>query len=129
MDLEGNTSIFYERQQDFKKKFHSAVEKEYKAKQTQESYVTKARDKYEQDCMRINSYTAQSSLVQGKDYDKLQMKLDRVRQTVGANEKDFDNFTRAYAETAERWEMIWVDYCDKSQDLEEDRIDFVSTLR
>ena len=48
-----------------------AIEKLYKQKQTQEAYVGKSREKYEQDCIKINGYTAQSSLVQGRDLDKV----------------------------------------------------------
>jgi len=124
-ELEGQVTIFHERQMDFKKKFQSAIEREYKAKQTQEAYVNKSREKYEQDCMRINSFAAQRRLVQGRDYEKLTLKLDKVKQSIGADERDFANFVRAYKETHERWQMIWVDFCDKSQDLEEDRIDFM----
>ena len=64
-DLESPAAAFYSRQLQHKKVTQAAIEKDFKTKQTQETYVNKAREKYEQDCMRINSYTAQSSLVQG----------------------------------------------------------------
>ena len=75
--------------------------------------------------MRINSYTAQSSLVQGRDLDKIQGKLDRARQTVTANERDFANFAKALQGIVEKWEKDWKAYCDASQDLEEERIEFM----
>jgi len=87
--------------------------------------VDKAREKYEQDCMKINSYTAQSSLVQGKDLEKIQLKLDRAKQTVQSNEREFANFTRAFESTVQRWEQDWKAFCDGCQDLEEARIDFM----
>lgn len=75
--------------------------------------------------MKINSYTAQSTLVQGKDLDKINMKLDRAKQTVTANERDFANFARALQETCHKWEKNWKSYCDGCQDLEEERIEFM----
>lgn len=94
-------------------------------KQTQESYVNKAREKYEQDCIRINSYTAQASLVQGKDLEKINLKLERTQQTVQTNEREFANFAKALQDTVQKWEQDWKSFCDSCQDLEEQRIEFM----
>ena len=75
--------------------------------------------------MRINSYTAQSTLVQGKDLEKIQAKLERARQTVTSNERDFKNFARELESTVERWERDWKLFCEACQDLEEERIEFM----
>ncbi|THH05465.1 hypothetical protein EW145_g4774 [Phellinidium pouzarii] len=124
-ELETPATAFVARQAQFKRNAQSIIEKAYKNKQTQEAYVTKAREKYEADCMRINSYTAQSTLVQGRDLDKIQLKLDRAKQTVTANERDFANFARALQGTVEKWERDWKAFCDACQDLEEERIEFM----
>jgi hypothetical protein len=113
------------RQAHFKKNYQAAVEKEFKTKHTQESYVNKAREKYEADCVRINSYTAQSTLMQGKDLDRINVKLERAQQTVQANEKDFANFSKALQDTVQKWEQDWKVFCDSAQDLEEERLDFM----
>lgn len=123
--IEGEVTAFAARQNEFKKKAQANVEREFKAKQTQESYVIKARDKYEQDCLRINSFTAQATLVHGKDLVKINQKKERAEQSVGANERDFANFAKAYDETAARWEEIWKTYCDWCQDLEEERMELM----
>ena len=81
-ELESPVGAFAARQGQFKRGAQAIIEKAFKNKQAQEGHVAKAREKYEADCMRINSYTAQSTLVQGKDLEKIQMKLDRARQTV-----------------------------------------------
>ena len=65
----------------------AAIDKAFKAKREQEGLVTKvslvkgayrvadidgqARDKYRTDCVAINGLSAQTSLTQGKDYDKV----------------------------------------------------------
>lgn len=124
-ELEVKATQFLADQHMHKKQWQNPIEKDFKAKQTQESYVNKAREKYEQDCMRINSYTAQSTLVQGKDLDKITLKLERAQQTVHTNERDYFNFSKTYADTAAKWEQAWKGFCDSCQDLEEERLDFV----
>lgn len=75
--------------------------------------------------MRINSYTAQSTLVQGKELERIQTKLDKTRQTVQANEREYAQYARALADTTSRWEKEWKVFCDTCQDMEEDRIEFM----
>ncbi|KAG6847942.1 hypothetical protein H0H93_004710, partial [Arthromyces matolae] len=101
-ELENTTASFHARQLHHKKTFQAGIEKEFKNKQAQEAHVNKSREKYEQDCVRINSYTAQSSLVQGKDLEKVQLKLERAQQTVQTNEREFSNFARILQETVGR---------------------------
>lgn len=124
-DLEAQCSSFLARQTHFKRTIQATIEKEYKTKHTQQSYVNKAREKYESDCVRINSYTAQSTLMQGKDLDRINAKLERAQQTVQANEKDFANFSRALQDTVQKWEQDWRAFCDACQDMEDDRMEFM----
>ncbi|KAH7099880.1 hypothetical protein BKA62DRAFT_640553 [Auriculariales sp. MPI-PUGE-AT-0066] len=122
--LETGVTEICTKQANFKRNEMANIEKMFKSKQAQEAYVEKAREKYEADCLKINSYTAQATLVQGRDFDKLQLKLDRARQTVQANERDYINFSRALADTYVKWEREWKAFCDKAQDLEDERIEF-----
>jgi hypothetical protein len=124
-DMEAPTTAFHHRQLSQKKTQQTNIEKEFKTKQAQEAHVNKAREKYEQDGMRINAYTAQSSLVQGKELDKIQTKLERATQTVQVNEREFANFAKILADTTQKWELSWKAFCDNCQDLEEQRIEFM----
>lgn len=124
-ELEGPTAALHARQLQHKKQQQAAIEKEFKNKQAQEAHVNKAREKYEADCVRINSFTAQSSLVQGKDLEKIMVKLERAQQTVQVNEKEFFNFTKVLQETTQKWEQSWKAFCDSCQDLEEERLMFM----
>ncbi|TFY80260.1 hypothetical protein EWM64_g3754 [Hericium alpestre] len=117
-------AAFVARQTAHRKTQQAAIEKQFKTKQAQEAHVTKAREKYEADCLRINGLTAQATLVQGKDLEKIQRQLERTQQTVGANEKDFANFARILQDTTVKWEQEWKAYCDGCQDLEEERMEF-----
>ncbi|KAN0081661.1 hypothetical protein V8E55_009285 [Tylopilus felleus] len=124
-DLESQVSTFVTKQQQHKKVYQAAIEKEFKIKQSREHQASKAREKYEADCLRINSYTAQSTLVQGKDLEKIHIKLERAQQTVQVNENDYVQFTRLLQETMQKWEQDWRAFCDSCQDLEEERIEFM----
>ncbi|KAF9262655.1 hypothetical protein L218DRAFT_960132 [Marasmius fiardii PR-910] len=124
-DIENQANVFCAKQNNHKKVYQSVIEKQFKQKQIQEASVTKAREKYEQDCMRINSYTAQSSLVQGKDLEKITLKLERAQQTVQENEREFARWARVFQDTAAKWETDWKAFCDTCQDIEEDRMEFM----
>jgi len=124
-DLEGQTAAFFAKQQHHKKTYQTAIEKEFKIKQTREQHATKAREKYEADCLRINSFTAQSTLVQGKDLEKIHLRLERAQQTVQVNENEYAQFSRVLQETTQKWEQDWKAFCDSCQDLEEERMEFM----
>lgn len=124
-DLEGPTNTLLNRQLQHKKNYQSAIEREFKLKQQQESHVARAREKYESDCMRINSYTAQATIMQGKELEKIQTKLERAQQTVGANEQDFQKFSRILQDTTAKWEQDWKEFCDRCQDIEDERMEFM----
>lgn len=104
------------------------MEKKFKNKQSQEAYVSKAREKYKGDCIRITSYTQQSTFAKGKDLERIQAKLMRAQQTVQANEKDYETFTNALVELMPEWEAEWKDFCDACQDLEEERMEFMKDI-
>ncbi|KAG6865464.1 hypothetical protein C0991_002291 [Blastosporella zonata] len=123
--LEAQTSLMHAKQVNHRRNVQAAVEKKFKAKQTQESYVAKAKEKYDGDCARIQSYTQQCATAQGKDLERAQLKLRRAQQTVQANEMDFANFSQVLLDMMPGWEGDWKEFCDACQDLEEDRLDFM----
>ncbi|KAJ6497415.1 SH3 domain-containing protein [Mycena sanguinolenta] len=127
-ELEVQTTTLLNKQIAHRKNLQTPLEKRFKVKQTQESYVLKAREKYESDCLRIASYTQQIAVNPGKDIERLQLKLRRAQQTVQANEKDFASFTKTVLDMMPGWEKDWKEFCDACQDLEEDRLDFMKDI-
>lgn len=124
-ELEASTASFFAKQTQHRRTYQTAIDKEHKSKRTQEDHANRAREKYEQNCVQINSFTAQSSLVQGKDLEKITVKLERAQQTIHATERDYANFTRVLGETTTKWEQSWRQFCDSCQDLEEERLLFM----
>ena len=128
VDLEANTASFHTKQINHRRNVQAPLERKFKEKQVQESYVKKSREKYEADCARINSYTQQSTYMQGNDLVKVQQKLQRTRQTIQGNERDFAKFSKDLLDLLVPWEKEWKEYCDSCQDLEEERMDFMKDI-
>ncbi|KAF8309078.1 hypothetical protein DL93DRAFT_2063328 [Clavulina sp. PMI_390] len=124
-EVEAPTSEFISKQAHHKKTAYNSIEKAFKIKQQQESVVAKAREKYKTDCVNINLYTAQSSLVQGRDLDRILVRLDKAKQTVVQNERDYANYVATLQDTCNKWEGDWKMFCDHCQDLEDERIEFM----
>lgn len=124
-EIEMQASTFCVRQLHHKKDHQTRLANEFKRKHVQETFVTQAREKFEADCIRINSYTAQSSFARGKDLDKITLKLERAQQMVRVNERDFVNFARALRETTLKWQDEWRAFCDSCQDMELERLEFM----
>jgi hypothetical protein len=123
-EVENPVTAFVARQAQHRKTHLAAIKKRFKAKQAQEAHVNKSCKKYKQDCLRINAFSAQSTLVQGKDLEGISVKLERAPQTVHAKKREYANFACAPQESVAKWEQDWRQFCDSCQDLEDDRMAF-----
>ena len=127
-ELESPTAGFHTKQVTLRRTVQAPLERKVKERQVQESYVKKSREKYESDCLRIRSYTQQSTYMTGGDLQKVQQKLIRTQQTMQGNEKDYARFTKELLDMLPALEKEWKDFCDEFQDLEEDRMDFMKEI-
>ncbi|KAJ7592188.1 SH3 domain-containing protein [Mycena floridula] len=125
VEMEEPITNLLNKQIDHRRNVQAPLEKRFKQKQTQESYVVKAREKYQGDCIRITSYTQQIEVNQGRDIERIQRKLQTAQQTVQANERDYVDFSKDLAEMIPAWEADWKEFCDTCQDLEEERLEFM----
>ncbi|RMD40851.1 hypothetical protein DV735_g4267, partial [Chaetothyriales sp. CBS 134920] len=110
-----------------RKIIQNGVERLLKTKQNQTAQVNKARDKYEQDCLRIKGYLAQGHMVMGQEERKNKAKLEKTQINMASNSNDYEAAVKALEETTMRWNKEWKAACDKFQDLEEERIDFTKS--
>jgi hypothetical protein len=127
-DMEEVTAEFHGKQINHRRTVQAPLERKFRDKQVQESYVKKSREKYESDCVRIRSYTQQVTFMTGADLQKVQQKLARTQQTLQGNEKDYARFTKELLELLPAWEKEWKEFCDSCQDLEEERLDFMKDI-
>lgn len=100
------------------------IEKLLKTKNQQTAAVNKARDRFEQDCLKIKGYLAQGHMVMGQEERKNKAKLEKTQIQMSANSSEYETAVKVLEETTGRWNREWKAACDKFQDLEEERLDF-----
>ncbi|KNZ58240.1 hypothetical protein VP01_196g9 [Puccinia sorghi] len=125
--LEKKLAEFVARRETLKKNPQAAIERLYKKKSELIELMEKSRKKYEANAIAVNGLSAQTHLVQGRDYDKVTAKLEKAQQNVLMDEREYRSHVKNLKETTAEWNMQWKGYCDLVQDLEEERIDFMRT--
>ncbi|KAI9762119.1 MAG: hypothetical protein M4579_000599 [Chaenotheca gracillima] len=105
----------------------TGIEKLLKVKTQQTQTVNKARDRYEQDCLRIKGYLAQGHMVMGQEERKNKAKLEKTQIQLATTSNEYEAAVKILEETTGRWNREWKAACDKFQDLEEERLDFMKS--
>ncbi|KAM0750358.1 hypothetical protein T439DRAFT_326327 [Meredithblackwellia eburnea MCA 4105] len=116
---------FLAKRESARKDQQRAVEKLYKTKREQAEMVLKAKSKYETDTLDITGMNARAALSQGRELDKVTMKMEKIQQTIIVNERDYRNYVGVLKETTAQWNQAWRSYADLCQDQEEERLDFM----
>ncbi|KAK6442649.1 formin-binding protein [Oleoguttula sp. CCFEE 5521] len=102
----------------------TGIEKLLKTKNGQTAAVIKARDKFEQDCLKIKGYLAQGHMVMGQEERKNKAKMEKTQIQMSNSSQEYEQAVKVLEETTGKWNREWKAACDKFQDLEEERIDF-----
>ncbi|GJN90429.1 hypothetical protein Rhopal_003440-T1 [Rhodotorula paludigena] len=118
---------FVQKRDQARKTQQANVEKLWKMLLNQRQHVLKAKAKYQEDAIQINALHAQAALLQGRELDKVSIKLDKAQQTVEVNERDYRNYVNVLKETTVNWNMAWKTFCDLVQDQEEERLEFLKS--
>ncbi|KAI9792031.1 MAG: hypothetical protein M1833_001280 [Piccolia ochrophora] len=105
----------------------NGAEKLLKVKVQQSQAVSKLKDRYEQDCLRIKGYLAQGHMVMGQEERKNKAKLEKTQIHLATASNEYEHAVKALDETTGRWNREWKGACDKFQDLEEERLDFMKS--
>lgn len=126
-ELEEQLSAFTGGLKERRKIVQTGIEKLLKVKMQQTSSVNKARDRYEQDCLKIKGYLAQGHMVMGHEERKNKAKLEKTQVQLSGSSQEYEQAVRILEETTARWNREWKKACDNFQDLEEERIDFMKS--
>ncbi|KAL1989409.1 hypothetical protein VTN96DRAFT_171 [Rasamsonia emersonii] len=126
-ELEEPLAAFAGGMKERRKIVQSGIERLLKKKNEQTHAVNKARDRYEQDCLRIKGYLAQGHMVMGQEERKNKAKLEKTQIQLASNSSEYEAAVKVLEETTGRWNKEWKAACDKFQDLEEERIDFTKS--
>ncbi|EUC32665.1 hypothetical protein COCCADRAFT_98140 [Bipolaris zeicola 26-R-13] len=126
-ELEEPLAAFAGGMKERRKIVQNGIEKLLKLKMQQTSTMNKARDKYEQDCLKIKGFLAQAHMVMGQEERKNKAKLEKTQINLATTSADYEAAVKVLEETTGRWNRDWKAACDKFQDLEEERIDYTKS--
>ncbi|KAI9709695.1 MAG: hypothetical protein M1820_003097 [Bogoriella megaspora] len=126
-ELEEPLAAFAGGMKERRKIVQNGIEKLLKTKNQQTTSVNKSRDRYEQDCLKIKGYLAQGHMVMGQEERKNKAKLEKTQIQVSTTSNEYEAAIKILEETTGKWNRDWKTACDKFQDLEEERIDFMKS--
>lgn len=95
-----------------RKIIQTGIEKLLKTKNQQTTAVNKARDRYEQDCLKIKGYLAQGHMVMGQEERKNKAKLEKTQIQMSATSQEYEQAVKILEETTGRWNREWKAACD-----------------
>ncbi|KAH7345913.1 hypothetical protein BKA66DRAFT_325663 [Pyrenochaeta sp. MPI-SDFR-AT-0127] len=126
-ELEEPLAAFAGGMKERRKIVQNGIEKLLKLKMQQTATVNKARDRYEQDCLKIKGFLAQAHMVMGHEERKNKAKLEKTQINLSTTSSEYEAAVKVLEETTGRWNRDWKAACDKFQDLEEERIDYTKS--
>jgi len=95
-----------------RKVLQTGIEKLFKIKCQQTVALNKARDKYENDCLKIKGFTAQAHMVMGQEERKNRTKLEKTYAQMATTSGEYQQAVGALEETTGRWNREWKNTCD-----------------
>jgi hypothetical protein len=111
-ELEEPLAAFAGGMKERRKIVHNGIEKLLKLKMQQTSTVNKARDRYEQDCLKIKGFLAQAHMVMGHEERKNKAKLEKTQINLSTTSAEYEAAVKVLEETTGRWNRDWKAACD-----------------
>lgn len=111
-ELEEPLSAFTGGMKERRKIVQNGIEKLLKTKNQQSASVNKARDRYEQDCLKIKGYLAQGHMVMGQEERKNKAKLEKTQIQMSTTSNEYEAAVKILEETTGRWNREWKAACD-----------------
>lgn len=113
-ELEEPLAAFAGGMKERRKIVQNGIEKLLKMKMQQTAAVNKARDRYENDCLKIKGFLAQAHMVMGQEERKNKAKLEKTQIQLSDTERDYEAAVKILEETTGRWNRDWKGACDVS---------------
>jgi hypothetical protein len=111
-ELEEPLAAFAGGMKERRKIVQNGIEKLLKLKMQQTSTVNKARDRYEQDCLKIKGFLAQAHMVMGHEERKNKAKLEKTQINLSTTSSEYEAAVKVLEETTGRWNRDWKAACD-----------------
>lgn len=121
-ELEEQLSAFTGGLKERRKIVQTGIEKLLKVKMQQTAAVNKARDRYEQDSLKIKGYLAQGHMVMGHEERKNKAKLEKTQIQLSGSSQEYEQAVKILEETTARWNREWKKACDVRMPLKPGRM-------
>ncbi|SAM01071.1 hypothetical protein [Absidia glauca] len=125
VNLELRLDNFILDQKDTRKLVQTSVDKAHRNKQLHTAHVAKAKEKYESECVKQISYEGQLTTAGFREADRLRQKLERCTHDIGVFEQEYKSACAKLADATTVWDNEWKYACDKYQEMEEKRVEFM----
>ncbi|KAI8343359.1 hypothetical protein BC941DRAFT_411139 [Chlamydoabsidia padenii] len=125
VNLELRLDNFILDQKDTRKLVQTSVDKAHRNKQLHTAHVAKAKEKYESECVKQISYEGQLTTAGFREADRLRQKLDKCTHDIGVFEQEYKSACAKLADATTIWNNEWKYACDKYQEMEEKRVEFM----
>ncbi|KAG0175544.1 hypothetical protein DFQ28_008875 [Apophysomyces sp. BC1034] len=125
MNLELSLDNFILEQKDKRKLIQTNVDKAHRNKKLHATYVSKAKEKYETECAKQLTLENQFSGAGTREAERLRQKIDRTQQEIKTLDQEYKNACFKLAEATAVWNNGWKYACDKYQNMEQKRAEFI----
>ncbi|ORZ16531.1 hypothetical protein BCR42DRAFT_415250 [Absidia repens] len=125
VNLELRLDNFILDQKDKRKLVQTNVDKAHRNKQLHTAHVAKAKEKYESECVKQISYEGQLTTAGLREADRLRQKLDKCSHDIAIFEQEYKSACAKLADATAVWDTEWKYACDKYQEMEEKRVEFM----
>lgn len=126
-ELDDSLAVFLSNLNSRRKTIQTFVEKLTTTKKTHTLSVECARERFETECNKIQSYYLQQNVKTGKDLARTNHKIEKAHTNIESSKREYQNALLLLAEATDTWANEWKIACDKLQDLEEERVNFLKS--
>ncbi|KAI8887539.1 hypothetical protein K501DRAFT_242404 [Backusella circina FSU 941] len=124
--LEVELDNFILEQKEKRKLMQSNVEKAIRTKKLNENHLSRQREKYEADYVKLLGLQKQLSTANTqKDEERLKQKVERTQHEIKIQEQEYRNACIKLTNATEAWNQTWKIACDVYQGMEKKRLEFL----
>ncbi|ORY89902.1 hypothetical protein BCR43DRAFT_499672 [Syncephalastrum racemosum] len=124
-NLELSLDNFIVEHKDRRKLIQTSVDRAHRNKQLHQGQVAKAKEKYEAECAKLVSLEHQLESANVREAERLRMKTDKSQNEIRTLEREYQSACAKLSQAVTVWNGEWKSACDRFQEMEEKRIEFL----
>ncbi|KAI9030724.1 hypothetical protein CLU79DRAFT_883874 [Phycomyces nitens] len=112
-------------QKDKRRLLQTNVDKAHRNKQLHTTHVARAKEKYEAECAKQITLEKQFSSAGQREQERLRQKIEKCTHDIKTLDNEYQHACLKSAEATAVWNTEWKIACDRYQDMEEKRVEFI----